>query len=304
MAFRIINVFDGDKIRLNLNNLIVSSKEYEYSIPIHDIDVLLLNDFKTVITIRVINKLIESNVCIITCNENYEPVSYMLPVAGHCSILKTATAQTKWTEQQKAVYWKENVKFKILNQIDVLKMETDQLEVCQKMYQLIDELELDDKTNREGHAAKIYFHALFGKNFKRFHDDGRNFALNYGYTILRGAIVRTICAKGLMPFLSIKHKSEGNYFALADDLIEPFRPLVDLYVKKYVDEESIYLSKQHRTNLVQLLNQKVIWNQKELFLTQAIEKSIDQLISFFDNGDFPMIYPQIYQLEFDFENEY
>lgn len=304
MGYRIINIFDSEKLSLNLNNLIIKSKDFEYSVLINDIDVLLINDFKTVITTRVLNKLIDSNVCVITCDEKYEPVALALPISGHCTILKVAEAQTKWTVEQKAFYWQYIVKYKIQNQVDVLKMKTDESDAWNKLFELADNVELDDATNREGHAAKVYFHTLYGRKFKRFNEDGRNFALNYGYTILRGTIVRTICAKGLIPFLSIKHKSASNYFALADDLIEPFRPIVDLYVKQYVDEDVMYLSKQHRTNLVKLLNQKVLWNKQEITLNRAIEKMIDEMIDYFDTGEIPDNYPQILPLSVEFEYEY
>lgn len=304
MGFRIINIFDSEKLSLNLENLIIKSKDFEYSVLIKDIDVLLINDFKTCITTRVINKLIESNVCVITCDEKYEPVSLILPISGHCTILKVAESQTKWSDEQKKFYWKYIVKYKILNQIDVLKMKTDDLEAIKKIFELINQIELDDITNREGHAAKIYFHTLFGKGFKRFNEDGLNYAMNYGYSVLRATIVRTICAKGLLPFLSIKHKSASNYFALADDLIEPYRPIVDLYVKEHVDFDMMYLSKQHRTNLVKILNQKVIWNKQEITINHSIEKMIDEMITYFTTGDIPENYPQIVPLNIDVDYEY
>jgi CRISPR-associated protein Cas1 len=100
------------------------------------------------------------------------------------------------------------------------------------LYKYVGEIRDGDVTNREGHAAKIYFNELFGKNFTRDDETIINFALNYGYSILRSAISRSIVSKGLHPSISIFHHSIYDAFALSDDLMEPFRPIIDDFVFK------------------------------------------------------------------------
>lgn len=116
-----------------------------------------------------------------------------------------------------------------------------------------------DSKNAEAQAASAYWRALFDDGFRRdpVFDDITNGALNYGYTILRGAVIREVCAAGLWPTLGVFHRQRDNTFALADDLIEPFRPVVDLFVRE--QSESLFqIDKETRAGLVGLLSQKFL----------------------------------------------
>lgn len=133
-----------------------------------------------------------------------------------------------------------------------------------------------DTENKEAIAAKAYLTSLFGNNFSRDYDDIYNSALNYGYSIIRGAIARSIVSYGYMPALGIHHKSELNNYNLADDFIEPFRPIVDLWVKNNINNEYVF-DKYVRANLVNLLNVDVKIQGK----LQSIDNAINIMIASF-----------------------
>lgn len=149
-------------------------------------------------------------------------------------------------------------------------MERDAWEVLQE---LAGKVRSDDSDNREAVAAAVYFPALFGADFSRGSDDPRNAALNYGYAILRGAIARSLLTHGLEPCIGLHHRSELNNFNLADDLIEPFRPLVDLYVAQNISPEEDVLTPQQKAGLFQLTNNLVRQGGKRYRAMLAIDRT-------------------------------
>ncbi len=301
MGFRILQISDCTKLSLRLNNLIIKSNGEEYSIYIKDIDTVIIEDFRTVITTRIITALTDQNINIIFCNEKYEPSSYVLPIHGNFNINKVVKSQISWDENAIGHAWKIVVEAKIKNQIECLRI-TDRRERISELIELLKDIQLLDSTNREGHAAKIYFHSLFNLKFKRHSETAQNYALNYGYTVLRGLVVRTICAKGLLPYISLFHSSQGNYFALADDLMEPFRPLVDLFVKKHIDESSEILRKVDRDNLIKLMTENFTIEGKEVSLSYAINKYIGAIVEFMETGVISNeMYPKLRDLRNDYE---
>lgn len=179
--------------------------------------------------------------------------------------------------------WNKIIYQKITNQsslIENLKIGED---ACDKIRELRENIEYYDLTNREGHASKIYWHSLFGKNFKRHNEDYTNSLLNYGYAILRSYFCRSIIKKGLDPRISVFHKSFHNYFALASDLMEPFRSLIDKEVYKMIQEnvKDFYL---HKQRLIEVFNEKICINGKLQYVNNAIDIFIDSIIA---NENFP-----------------
>lgn len=153
------------------------------------------------------------------------------------------------------------------------------------MQNFIKTLSFGDVTNREGLAAKIFFRELYGSNFIRFNDDGINNALNYGYKILTSAISRTINKYGLNNYLGIFHIGKNNPFNLACDFIEPLRPLIDYWVTKNIETINNHISYNHRLQLINLLNFKVIINKKYVTITKAIDYMIRSYITFLNENN-------------------
>jgi CRISPR-associated protein Cas1 len=150
----------------------------------------------------------------------------------------------------------------------------------------------------EGQAAAFYFVQLFGKGFHRQQARFANAALDYGYAILRGAIARGLVAHGLLPAIGLFHASEQNAFNLADDVIEPFRPLVDLFVAKYTSQAGVELNPQDKVALVGLLNMDVQMPRGKMSVLAAVEQSIESLARVYDGGDETLLeLPTLIRLE-------
>jgi CRISPR-associated protein Cas1 len=233
--------------------------------------------------VPLINKLTEFNVCTIICGIDHLPQSYILPTNGHYSSSGNLFKQIAWTDQRKELTHQIIVKYKIINQAEILKRNNKKSEVVEKLYEYSTEVLPGDITNREGLAAKVYFRELFGSEFYRFDDDPINAGLNYGYAILRSLITSLVVAKGYLPNIGIFHKGKQNRFNLSDDLIEVFRPIVDNYV--YLNMyEAIELTKENREELIQLTNKKITILNRKQTISNAMNIYFDSVFSYL-NGE-------------------
>ncbi len=277
MGWKIIEIENAERMSLFLNNLVILQEDNKITIPINDIDVLLINNYKINISVQLINALTESNILIIICNNNYLPQSFIVPIIGNWNTLKILSTQLSWNHIYKSSLWKNIIKQKIYNQSCILKNVLNSDEYL-KLINLLNEIKEYDVSNREGHASKIYWHNLFGKNFKRHDDDYYNRLLNYGYTILRGYVTRSIIKKGLDPRISLFHKSFHNYFALASDLMEPFRVIIDYEVYKIslLGEVNFF---EHKEILLKSFNKKILVDNKKQFINNAIDIFIDSIVN-------------------------
>lgn len=180
-------------------------------------------------------------------------------------------------------FWQNIIDAKISNQIKVLQLNNVDDFILSKLKQLKLTLLPGDTTNREAVCSRIFFYQLYGKNFKRFNYDNLNIALNYGYSIIRTAIARSLTVHGYNCALGIHHKNQFNSFNLADDFIEPFRPLVDLYIHKNQKIFLEKLTKKHRLLLINLLNHTVLLKNKQFKLYIAIDKYINSFTAYINS---------------------
>ncbi|MGL5723459.1 type II CRISPR-associated endonuclease Cas1 [Cetobacterium sp.] len=284
MSWRTVYITQCEKISLYLDNLLIIKDSTEYKIPLKDIGSIVVEDYKAIFTMKILNKFIEYNILLITCDEKHNPFGVLNSIGHHSRQYKIVSNQIKWDEIQKNYIWKSIIKRKIENQREIMKVLNCDEYMITKMTEYIEGVEIGDITNREGIAAGIYFRNIFGDKFRRKTGDGvQNSALNYGYTILTSKVARVISAKGLIPYLGIHHKNEYNQFNLASDLVEVFRPVVDYYVAKYLQECS-YFAKEDRVELLNLLNAKIMYCGKKEFLSNCIEKFVDAIINYFETG--------------------
>lgn len=286
MGWKIIEINKNCYVKFFLNNLIISG-EQNISIPINDIDVLLFTNCRTNISVNLLNELTENNVCVFFCDSKYMPTSMLFPINGNLLTLKIFEKQLEWTDDFKGKVWQKIISIKCKNQFNYLKFlnlinENEQKEI-EKM---INEIDIFDKTNREGHVAKIYWHKLFGINFSRSDKENQlNKLLNYGYTILNGMIARSIIKKGLDCRISIFHKSVYNQFALSSDLIEPFRNVVDILViellkRNLISNEYGNLSIDLKEICLDFIaNFKIMINGLYQHLNNAIDEFVDNLVN-------------------------
>lgn len=278
MGWKIIEVENGHYLKLFLNNLVIFKEQDKITIPIKDIDVLIINNYKIMISIQLINELSENNVLTIVCNGKHKPQTYVLPIVGNYNSLKIFNEQINWNHKFKSNLWTNIVKQKIKNQSDLIDFFNIDKQKSQLIKSYIFNVKDYDISNREGHAAKVYWNTLFGSEFSRDKDGEINILLNYGYSVLNGYISRSIIKKGLDPRISLFHKSFHNHFALSSDLIEPFRVLIDKIVFKHYLENTInvYLIKEE---IIKSFNYKIKINGTFQFINNAIDIFIDTVVN-------------------------
>ncbi len=272
--FRTVIINQGEKISTRNNWLIVSIEGEERKIPIDDIYSIVLDNQQTVVTIPTIIALTNSGVHILVCNDKHMPAAVVFSHNMHYRPLNVIRKQINMLPELKNAIWKEVIRAKLCNQARVLELCHANLLKSERLYELADEVVDGDDGNREGIGAKLYFRALFGADFIRMNDDGINSALNYGYAIIRSAVSKTLAAYGYNCVLGIHHINENNPFNLADDLMEPLRPLIDLWVDEHHEDLLDGLTKQQRNELVNLVNQFVMCDKKKMRVRNAIDKYI------------------------------
>lgn len=214
-----------------------------------------------------VSECLKRKIKIIFCDEKRNPAGEILPYCGSYDSSRQIRTQIRWDLEKKAQVWKAIIGEKIKNQARVLMEYGHQKEAAMlKAYE--ESVEEGDRTNREGHAAKVYFNALWGREFSRRDPSVVNGALNYGYAIILSACNREAAASGYMTQLGLFHDNIFNPFNLGSDLMEPFRPLVDREVLSMTLENQ--LTADNKKDLINILNQKVIIQDRLTTVTQAI----------------------------------
>lgn len=265
MGWRTVVVNTHSKLSYSNNHLIFKNASKTEKIHLSEIDILLLETTDIVVSTMLIKRLIDENILLLFCDDKRLPIGKLLPFyARHDSSLQLSR-QLDWEEVRKIEVWTEIISQKILNQ----KQHLSQRIYDEKAYSLLvlhEELEPFDPTNREGHAARIYFNTLFGNDFTRDSDNDINAGLNYGYTLLMSIFAREIVKTGCMTQFGLKHSNQFNEFNLASDFMEPFRPLVDQIIFESKNKNFTIMKR----NLFELFNNKYFYHKKEMYLTNII----------------------------------
>lgn len=204
-------------------------------IPIEDIGIIILDHARITITQPLLSKLLHNNAAIISCDEKHHPQGLLLNLEGNSVQAERFQAQLAATIPLKKQLWQQTVKQKIKNQAALLK----KLNIEQKlMWRWAEDVKSGDSANHESRAAVYYWPRVFQPNefYRRREGEPPNNLLNYGYSILRATVARGLVASGLLPTFGIFHRNRYNAYALADDIMEPFRPYVDELVVSIVKE--------------------------------------------------------------------
>ncbi|WP_102268630.1 type II CRISPR-associated endonuclease Cas1 [Massilicoli timonensis] len=300
MGFRVLFVENQQHLQLYLDNLKVDTAQGTVLFPISDIQILIIDQYKSTLTVPLLNKLTENHVCIVICGIDHLPKSYVLPINGHFAQSGNIMKQIQWNDCIKQQLHQYIVKAKIQNQLEILKTNHCNQAVIEKLTEFRKTVELGDQTNREGLSAKMYFREMFGDEFIRFDDDVINAGLNYGYSIFRSLISSIIVGKGYLPNLGIFHKGKTNMFNFSDDIIEVFRPIVDQYVYMNMKEELLFKSK-HREELIQLATMKIEMDGRLQTVSNAIGEYIECILKVIELNDisyfkFPLPFVHKYDL--------
>ena len=222
------------------------------------------------------------------------PSAVVLPTNQYCRQRKLLLAQVTLPKPLQKQLWQQIIKQKIRNQALCLRLLKKQ--GAETLEALADAVRSGDSDNRESVAAAVYFPALFGEHFSRELDCPQNAALNYGYAILRGCIARNLVVHGLEPCLGLHHCNAQNNFNLADDLIEPYRPLVDLYVSSYV-ELTGELTPKRKQQLFNLTSYLVKQGQRKYRLMTGVGRCCASLASCISEQSKDLELPQLIALE-------
>ncbi len=203
-----------------------STKEMKGKVPVEDLGLLMLDHFQITISHQLIQKMMGNNVVVVSCDNHHLPHGIMLPLHGHTEHSDRVKDQLEASEPLKKQLWKQTVECKIENQKEVLKRLGNYYE---PMTDYQNNVKSGDITNMEGIAAQHYWKYLISLDFlrQRFGDSPNQF-FNFGYSVLRSIVARAIVETGLLPVLGIFHKNKYNPYCLADDLMEPYRPFIDL----------------------------------------------------------------------------
>lgn len=269
----------------------------EASIPIEDIGVLVLDCEQITITQAVMAKLLANNVALISCNDKHHPTGMMLNLDGHTRQHKHFEAQIEAALPLKKQLWQSTIKAKIANQAEVLARCN---QPNQKLLDLASKVLSGDSANAEAQAAAFYWKSLLGSDFKRERfGDSPNHLFNYGYSILRASTARSLTASGLLPTFGIHHRNQYNAYCLADDIMEPYRPVVDWHILQHYGERFGEMDKNElsKEDKVMLLNIPVIdvqMGKKNRPLSVALSETTASLAKSFLEKENKIVYPKLY----------
>lgn len=244
------------KLSLQYGQLVWCTAEGERrTMPVEDIGFVILESDKIEITSAALRFLSEQNVAVVVCDASHTPSAQLLPYAANAVAAETIEAQLAATDAVHGRMWRQIVRQKIRNQAALMKRLG--IDNIKRLVTLSDEVKNGDPANCEAQAARIYFQSLGPEGFVRDREgDWPNAPLNYGYAILRAAVARALIGSGLTCIRGIHHHNRYNAFALADDVMEPYRPFVDQYVFGKVspfDVPQSELTKEMRARLLEML---------------------------------------------------
>ncbi|RTL14843.1 MAG: type II CRISPR-associated endonuclease Cas1 [Flavobacteriaceae bacterium] len=284
-----------NKASLTAKNLqlVIKSEIRESTIPIEDIGFIVIDHPEIYLSIHAMNLLIENNTSVIICNTNHLPNGMFLNLNSHHIQQEIFKNQINASVPLKKQLWQQTIVEKITNQgilLEKITAKTNNFDF------LATKVLSGDSSNMEGVAASFYWKSFFEQKFKRerFGDYPNNF-LNYGYAILRAATARALSGSGLLNTLGIHHKSKYNAFALADDIMEPFRPIVDEKVFELIqnyDEQE--LNTVLKSELLQILTRTVYFKDEKSPLMVALQKTASSLQQCYTGDRKKIKYPKLW----------
>lgn len=265
MSWRVVVISKRAKLDYQLGYLVVRNESVT-KIHLGEISTLLIESTAVSITTSLLAELTKKKIKVIFCDEKRNPSSELVGYYGSHDTSSKVRNQIQWSRNSKDAVWTEIVTEKIRKQKKLLEYQGKEESKLLDSY--LQEIKWNDETNREGHAAKVYFNALFGLDFTRTTDCSVNSALNYGYSIILSAFTREITANGYITQLGLFHDNMFNQFNLASDLMEPFRVLVDKEVLEMKFEE---FEVDEKRRLVNILNHEVVIDGKVQYANNAVK---------------------------------
>ncbi len=280
MSFRTIVISNQSKLSYKNRFLVVKQDNDEKYVHLSEIDTIIVDSIAVSISTYLLKELSDSKINIIFCDEKHNPFGELSSYYSSHNTSKKIQKQINWLKENKDKMWQNIIKNKIINQALMMK------KINSNKYELlltyIEDVLSADKTNREGHAAKVYFNELFGKDFVRNESDNINAALNYGYAILLSTINKEVISNGYLTQMGIHHKNEFNEFNLSCDLMEPFRIVIDNFV--YYNQEK-ELNTEFKLDIVNIFNSRYTYENKKYTLKDIIKLYVKNTLEALDEPD-------------------
>ncbi len=289
-----------DQLAIDLPHLkALGEKESKKTVPIEDIGIIVLDHQQITITHGSIASLLKNNVAIVTCDASHMPTGMMLPLDGNDTQSERFRYQIDASQPLKKQLWQQTIQAKILNQAAVLY---ERGIPCENMVHWARSVRSGDPDNFEGRAAAYYWKNVFPKKidfFRGREGDPPNNLLNYGYAILRAIVARGLVSSGLLPTLGIHHRNKYNAYCLADDIMEPYRPYVDLIVLKIIDkgENFLELGNSIKSQLLGIATVDVKFENRTSPLMVGIQTTTASLVKCYDGSLRRINYPAIKDFE-------
>lgn len=263
------------------------------TVPIEDLGMIVLENQQITLTNGLLTKLTERKVAIVSCNAQHLPDGLLLPMHGHSEQTERVRYQLEASKPLKKNLWQQTIAAKIKNQYSLLK---EKGKASKRLEYLYKNVTSGDSGNHEAQAAAIYWQSLFDiPDFNR----GQmgippNNLLNYGYAILRAVIARALVSSGLLPGIGIWHRNKYNAYCLADDIMEPYRPFVDLVVSHIVENYDSYeqLNTELKTELLSIPALDVVIDGQKSPLMVAASRTSSSLFDCFAGHSRKIIYPE------------
>ena len=299
MIKRTLYFGNAARLRMQQSQLVVEypdSNETK-SVAIEDIGIVIIDHQQVSVTHGLMNALIGNNAAVLWCDSHHLPNGLVLPMSANHVFTEKLRFQLDASEPLKKQLWKQTVQMKINNQAKVLQLNGKNTD---NMKYWIDSVGSGDPDNYEARAAAYYWKNIFEDNAQftrhRFGDAPNNL-LNYGYAILRAVVARSLVASGCLPAVGIFHRNKYNAFCLADDIMEPYRPYVDVLVLKILDEEGDNfdgeLTKEIKQQLLQVPVIDVMIEIEKSPLMVAMQRTTASLMKCFEGESRKILYPEL-----------
>lgn len=280
MGFRNVVITSSAKLDLQMGYLVVRRDDIK-KINLTEINMLMIESTAVSITAALLCELVKRKIRVIFCDEKRNPCSEVEPYYGSHDTSAKVRTQIAWSGDIKKAVWTEIVSEKIRKQSELLHEKHKGKEALM-LEQYIKEMSFGDENNREGHAAKVYFNALFGMDFTRSADNSINAALNYGYSLILSAVNREISINGYITQLGLFHDNMFNQFNLGSDIMEPFRPVIDRIV---LDLQPDRFEHDEKMYMLTAFDQELIVDGRRELLARAIEIYVRSVFDALNDGD-------------------
>jgi CRISP-associated protein Cas1 len=287
--------YSNQQMVVSYNHIKGMENQPDKSVPIEDLGMLILEHQQISLTHYLLDKLVSANVAVVTCNDTHHPTGLLMPLESNTLQSERFRAQIEASEPLKKQLWQQTVKAKINNQAAVLKKWEGKSHFLSN---LASNVKSGDADNSEAIAAVHYWQNLFPAswNFYRKRDGlPPNNLLNYGYAIVRAGMARAIVGAGLLPTLGIFHRNRYNAYCLADDLMEPYRPYVDMVVRSIIDKTSAVdnLTQELKVELLKIPTLDVLLDNDKSPLMVAMQRTAVSVARCYAGEQRKMLLPEM-----------